>query len=217
MSSLTLEVTPRHVIGKQVNALRRQGFIPAVIYGPKQADPVTIQTKWADLRPVLSRAGGTSLIELNLEGKKISVLARDVQRHPIRQEVVTHVDFFAVDLDKIITANLPVVIANPEAEAKRLAAKLFQSMFRIDVECLPSHIPSKITVDMSVIKRAGKHVTVKMLPQLEGVTYLEDSDKIVVRTVSLTKGAVEEEDEYDPNASMDVEVISKGKQEEEEF
>lgn len=217
MSSLTLEVKPRQVVGKQVSTLRRQGLIPAVIYGPQQPNALSIQTKWADLRPILSKAGGTSVIELNLDGKVISVLAREVQRHPIRQDVVMHVDFFAVDLDKPITANLPVVIANQEAEAKRLAAKIFQSMFRIDVECLPSQIPAKISVDMSVIKRAGKHLTVKMLPKLEGVSYLEDDDKIVVRTVSLSANASDEEEEYDPNASMDVEVISKGKQEEEEF
>lgn len=217
-SNVTLEVAPRKVIGKQVNQLRRQGWIPGIIYGPTQSQPIAVQVEWTKLRPVLSKVGGTRLIDLQLDGKPISVLVRAVDRHPVRQSVL-HVDFFAVDLNTQLKARVPIVIPNIEAVSKRLSARIFQPMVSILVECLPSQIPAQIVVDMSTVKAPGKPITVRDLPKIEGVRYLEEEDSVVVRTVSLSAlaAAAEEEESVDEGyTSMEVEVIGKGKQEEEE-
>jgi len=217
-SSITLDIAPRQTIGKQVKQLREQGFIPGVIYGPDYNEPVSVQVEWAALRPVLSQAGGTHLIDLLLEGKTVSVLVRDVQRHPVRQDVL-HIDFHAVDINSPIRIRVPVVVPNQEATAKRLQARIFQPLNQIEIECLPGDIPSHISVDMSVLSRAGKHLTVGKLPALKGVTYLADEDLVVVRTVALATLAEEEEEDLSAEAmSADsVEVIHKGKEEEEDF
>jgi large subunit ribosomal protein L25 len=217
MSQLTLAASPREVAGKQVRQLRRQGLIPAIIYGPKQATPLSIQIKWMELRPILSKAGATRLIQLQLPQGPIDVLVRDVQRHPYRQEVL-HLDFYAVDLEQPIKTTVPLVIPNVEAFAKTMQAKVFQPVTKIEVECLPAHIPSQVEVDMSVVKRAGQNIPVKKLPALEGVRYTLDEDVVVVRTVSLTKIADQPEEDLDADmpVSMEVEVIGRGKQEEEE-
>jgi large subunit ribosomal protein L25 len=217
MSEFNLAVQTRQTIGKQVKAMRREGLIPAVVYGPLQQEALAIQVSWADLRPVLSQAGSTGLVNLQLEGQSIRTLVRDVQRHPFRQNV-THVDFYAVDLDSPIKATIPVVIMDAEAQAKRLAAKVFQVLTRLEVQALPAHLPAEIIVNMNILTRAGQNITVAKLPSLPEVEYLADPDKLVVRTVSLSRGAdlVEEEEEFS-GTFPEVDVIKKGKQEEEEF
>lgn len=213
----SLEVAPRSVIGKQVRQMRRDGYIPGVIYGPLAENPISIQVKWDQLRPILSQASNTSLIQLQVGEQTVSVLVRDVQRHPVRQDVVMHIDFYAVDINNPIKTYLPVVIPNFEAESKRLGAKIFQPVNRLEVQSLPADIPAQITVDMSVLRRAGQNLSVQNLPELPGVTILDDPDLIVVRTVSLTGGTAEEEIEEDSDIMPEVEVITRGKSEEEEF
>jgi large subunit ribosomal protein L25 len=216
---LSLEVASREVTGKKVNALRREGLIPGVIYGPTRQESVSIQVEWAVLRPVLSQAGGTSLIDLKLGGQSISVLVRSVQRHPVRRDVL-HIDFYAVDVNAPIRTRLPVVIHHQEAAAKRLGARIFQSLNVIEIECLPSDIPAEIAVDLSVVKRAGQNVTVGDLPALKGVTYLADDEVLVARTVSLSALVEEEAEETEMGeTSLEPEVIRKGKalDEKEEF
>lgn len=214
----SLEVAPRSVIGKQVRQLRRDGYIPGVIYGPLAENPISIQVKWDQLRPLLSKASNTSLVNLQVEDQTISVLVRDVQRHPVRQDVVLHIDFYAVDVNNTIKTYLPVVVPNIDLESKRLAAKIFQPINRLEVESLPADIPAQITVDLSILRRAGQNLSVGDLPEIPGVTILDDPDLIVVRTVSLVDGATEEEEaETEGEIMPEVEVIARGKAEEEEF
>lgn len=212
----SLEVAPRSVIGKQVRQLRRDGYIPGVIYGPLAENPISIQVKWEKLRPLLSKASNTSLVNLEVENQTISVLVRDVQRHPVRQDVVLHIDFYAVDVNNTIKTYLPVVVPNIELESKRLAAKIFQPVNRLEVESLPADIPAQITVDLSTLRRAGQNLSVQDLADIPGVTILDDPDLIVVRTVSLVE-TDDEEIEDGGEIMPEVEVITRGKAEEEEF
>jgi large subunit ribosomal protein L25 len=217
--NLILDVATREVTGKQVKALRREGYVPGVIYGPTEEQPIAVQVPWAALRPVLQQAGGTSLINLNLGNKTVNVLVKTVQRHPVRRDVL-HVDFYAVDVNVPIKLRIPVVVPNREAVAKRLAARLFQPVTSIEVQSLPTDIPSEIPVDLSSVKRAGQHITVADLPALKGVTYLADDSLVVVRVVSLTSIDLETGEEIFDDTPVnfdDVQVIAKGKEEEEEF
>lgn len=219
MSSISLEVAPREIVGKKVKQLRHQGIVPGVIYGPLHQEAIPIQMEWAKLRTVLSQAGGTSLVNLDLPDQKISVLIRDVHRHPYRAEVL-HVDFYAVDMSAKIKVTIPVIVLNQEAEAKRLAARIFQPVNRITVECLPADLPPHVEVKLSHLRRAGQNITISQLPELDGVTYMADPNVIVVRTLSVTRGQKmgdEVDFEDDTPVSMEVEVIKRGKDEEEEF
>jgi len=219
MSMLTLDVAPREVIGKKVKVLRREGYIPGIIYGPKAENPAAVQVEWKILRPVLQTAGGTGLIDLNLDGKTISVLVTDVHRHPVRSEEVLHIDFYAVDVNATLNVTVPIVVPSLEAIGKRLETRAFQPIKSIDVECLPANIPSEIVVDPSVLKEPGDAITVADLPELEGVTYLQESDSVIVRTLTL---AALEAVTADPDAeegeglegSVEPEVIGRGAEEE---
>jgi len=227
--NITLDVESRAVIGKQVKQLRREGKVPGIIYGPLADEPVSVVVDWMILRPILSKAGGTKLIDISVDGKTHSVLVRDVQRHPVRRDVM-HIDFYAVDVTQTIVTSAPITLPNREAASKRLSARLFQPVNRIDVESLPADIPDEIPVDLSVLEEAGDNIAVSQIPPIKGVTFLVDDDMVVVRSVSLAaiiaaieaaeeaEAAEAAEGEFEPEDEEmgEVEVIARGKEEEEE-
>ena len=101
-----IEAQSREIVGKKVSQLRRQGIIPVTVYGPK-AQPVNLQVPYRPLQIALMKAGGTNLIEINVGGKATSVLAREVQRDILRNDIM-HVDFFAVDMTAKIRIDVPL-------------------------------------------------------------------------------------------------------------
>lgn len=218
---ITLKANTRQVIGKEVKNLRNEGIIPGVVYGPLADEPISVQMEWSTLRPTLLKAGGTDLINLEVDGNTIQVLVRDVHRHPVRQETVLHVDFYAVDVKASINANVPIELLNREQTSKRLDIRIFQPLASVEVETLPANIPSHIDLDLSALQAAGDTLTVGDLPKIEGLVYLTDEDITVVRTVSLAaiEAAAEEaeaaEEEGD-SGSAEVEVIGRGASEDDE-
>ena len=223
--NITLDLQPRAVIGKQVKRLRREGKVPGIIYGPLAEQPISVQVDWAVLRPVLSDAGGTKLIDVTVEGTTHSVLVLDVQRHPVRRDVI-HIDFYAVDVNKPIVTTVALTLPNREAASKRLSARLFQPMNRIEIQCLPGDIPSEVPVDLGVLQEAGENITIAQIPPIKGVTFLADDDLVVIRSVSLAVIAAAQDAEDAAEAESlfaleaehtpEVEVIARGKEEDEE-
>ncbi|MBN2304959.1 MAG: 50S ribosomal protein L25 [Anaerolineae bacterium] len=188
--TIVLEATKRDLIGKQVKQLRAEGIIPGVLYGP-EFDALHVQVKWTELRPTLLEVGGSQIIQLDVDGEKYNALVRDVQRAPVRGDVL-HIDFYRVRMDVAIRTEVPINVVG-EAEAIILDGGIVsQEMTSIEVECLPLSLPSHIDVDISGLKEVGDSLNVADLPQLEGVTYLTDPDHIVV-TTSYPRGAIEAE------------------------
>lgn len=179
--AVVLQAQPREVIGKQVKQLRAVGQIPGVIYGPSQ-NPVHIMMDWPQLRAVLIRAGGTNLVDVKVQDQTYTTLIRVVDRHPVRRDVL-HVDFYAVNLNETIISNIPIELINVESTQLRLRGQVVQEAPTIEVESLPSDIPSKVIVDVSVLKAIGDMIHVSDLPALEKVTYASDLHMVVVRSV----------------------------------
>ncbi|PJF45021.1 MAG: 50S ribosomal protein L25 [Phototrophicales bacterium] len=207
-----LEATSREVIGKKVKQLRAKGQIPAVIYGPKQ-EPLNIVVQWSKLRPVLSNAGGTHLIDIQIDGNKIPTLVRSVQRHHIYKDVVLHVDFYAVDLSETVVAAVPLVLINEEETAREIGGQIIQEHSMIEVECLPDRIPSEIVLDVSKIKEIGDYLYVSDLPQIEGVTYLLDEEQPLVRSDYRPEAVTEEVEEEELDTEVEPELITRQKDE----
>src|SRR5579859_6512071 len=102
----SLEVQPRTVIGKQVKALRRANLVPGIIYGVG-GDPINISCPYRPLEIVLSKAGGTHLVYVSVDGATHTALVRAVQRDTIKRTLM-HVDFMRVDLKVKLRANVPL-------------------------------------------------------------------------------------------------------------
>ena len=173
---LMIAAAPRTLIGKQVRQLRRDGYIPAVIYG--QGEPEHIQLENLPLRRVLRHASTTHLINLDVNGKIRTVLAREIQAHVTRGDLV-HVDFYEVNMLETITSTAELVMTGKSAPATRGGGTDVLILHNVDIECLPDNLVSEIVVDMSRIKRADDVLYLKDIPAPEGVTILTDPEMLV--------------------------------------
>ena len=205
----SLDAQSRSVIGKKVRFLRKAGLIPGVIYGAG-GGPVHVSVPTRPLEIVLSKAGGTHLINVAVDGTTHATIVREVQRDVIRRDIL-HIDFLRVDLTKTLRTEVPIVVtALPKLDS---VLQLQQNITSIEVECLPTNIPEHIEVNASGLTTLGAHITVGDLAAVEGVVYLADPTEVIVRIASIA--AVSEEDAGEATIA-EPEVIEKGKKEEED-
>ena len=212
-----LEAQPRTVIGKKVGRLRRSGLVPVVVYGPK-TEPVSLQVEYRPLQIALMKAGGTNLIEIRYEGGSHVVLAREVQRDILRSDIL-HVDFFAVDLKAKISIDVPIHFVGESPAVQARKGILITGPTMLTIETLPSHLMSQIEVDLSNLNEIGDAVHVRDLKLDADITIINDPDEMIAR-ISQTSAARSEEDEAaelaEGAAAGEVEIIKKGKADEEE-
>ena len=189
MADLTLTAQPRTLIGRKVRQLRTQGLLPVVVYGKKQKEAQSLQIEARSFARVLHEAGFSQLVAINVDGGSThNVLIRDVQRHPVTH-IPMHVDFYAVDMTEKQQINIPI---HSVGTTKALEAGLMvlQALDQVTVEALPAAIPSHVDVDITGLTLESP-VTVADLPQIDGVTYINDPDESVF-TLIVTRGAIEE-------------------------
>lgn len=211
-----MTATLREQAGKGVaRQLRRQGKIPAVLYG--QEDCLLLTLDPDGVRRILrSHAAGTALLSLSIAGAKTkanrTALLRDYQVDPVSNEIL-HADLFEVSMDKPIRVKVPVSLTGGVPQGVKEGGVLHHNLRQLNIECLPGALPDHIELDASQLGIAqGIHV--RELPQQEGCRFLDDGDQMVVSVAApmseaklealLTGGAAAEE-------GKDPELIAKGK------
>ena len=215
MEHIELNVAPRQVIGKQVKALRRAGQVPVNLYG-RGMKPLALQVDAKSVTRVLSRTGQSRLINLNVQGQPHPqiVLAREIQREPITGSLY-HVDFLAVSMTERIKVQIQVVLTGESPAAQRGEGVLVHALTNLEIECLPGDLMDAIRVDVSTLDKVDAQITVKDLQVSEGIKILADPDDMVVRVTPAREEKVEEVAPVAAEAAAEVEVIEKGKKEEE--
>ncbi len=214
MEEITLSAQLRTVTGKQVRQLRREGLIPAVVYGHHTA-PIPVQIEERALRHVLQRVGGNQLIRLQIgEGEAPHmVLLREVQREPIKRRLL-HVDLYEVVMTERIRAEIPVVFVGTSPAVKRGDGLLYHGIEAVEVECLPADLLSHIEVDVSNLTEIDQEITVGDLQLGDKYEVLSSPDEVLARVIPVQEEVVEE---AAPAAEAEVEVVSrKAEQAEEE-
>ncbi len=206
-----LEATKRELTGKQVRQLRAQGQIPGVLYGPEFA-PISLLVNWLALRPALAEAGGTHLIDLNVDGEVYNALVRNVQRRPIRGDVL-HVDFYRVRMDVKIRNEVPIVLLGDMAAFEKAGFVVLQEMASLEVECLPGDLPAHLEVSVAHLKAIGDLITLSDIPELPGVVYHGDPAATVATLTYLLKP---EEAAEEGAKSAEPELIRRRAEDEEE-
>jgi large subunit ribosomal protein L25 len=214
MEKKVIKATLRTVTGKQVGALRRQGILPGVVYG-HHMQPTAISMDLREASKLLANLTGSSLVDIDLEGKKTSVLVREKQRDFIRG-TLQHVDFQAVSLTEIIRTKVGILLQGLSPAVKDFNGMVVTEMNDIEVEALPQNLPERFVLDLSGLKNIGDALHVSDLKVDENVTLLADADEVVA-VVTL---AGKEEEEVAPvvegAVAEEPEVIERGKKEEEE-
>ena len=192
MADVIIKAEPRTSLGsRNAGRIRREGLLPAVVYG-LEADPVSVTVSARELDHALhSASGANTLITLKMEGAEDALaLARQVQRHPTRNELV-HVDFVRISRDVAVTAEIPLTIEG-EPPGTKEGGILEQLFFSITVEALPGNIPTGIVVDVSHLA-LGDQLRIEDLPIPAGVTVQHEADELVIQ-VSIPRGLTEEEE-----------------------
>ena len=172
--------------------LRATGKVPAVLYG-RGAEPAPISVEWRDLRSALTTDKGlNALLTLKIGSKSTKAIVKEMQRHPVRRDVL-HIDFLAVDVDKPITTDVPLVLEGEPEKVIRDDGVVEQIVNVLIVTAKPDAIPGHIAVDVSDLE-IGQHITVGDLQLPADVTTETDPEETVV-TAKLTSLALAEEEE----------------------
>ncbi len=215
MEQIELKTQKRTMLGKKVKNLRREGLIPAVLYG-READSIPLQVEELDLNRVLAQAGEHRLIALKIgkSRKPQMVLTRDVQRDVITLRPI-HVDFYVVVMTEKLTTEVPLVLVGEAPAMIQEGAMVLQNLDEVEIECLPGDLPEAIEVDLSSLEEIDQAIHVKDLKVPPAVEILTDAEEIVAKVGWAAAEEVEVE-EAAPVAPEEVEVIAKGKEEEPE-
>lgn len=182
MKKLTLKVEKRELLGKKVKKLRREGILPANIYGTDfKSTSITANLK--EFSHIYKTARETGVVHLELDKKEVPVLIKFVQRHPVT-DLILHVDFRKIDLTQKIQTEVPVAaIGASEAVTVKGGVLLIQSN-TLTVEALPSDIPQKIEVDISTISEIGGEIKVADLKKSDKYEFKTPAEKVVVSVVA---------------------------------
>jgi large subunit ribosomal protein L25 len=213
MSELKLDAQPRTLTGRKVRQLRTQGLVPVVVYGNQQ-DPVNLQVNARSLDLVMHHGGFSQLVQVNVKGgSNHNVLVREIQRHPVTHHYL-HVDLYAVNMLEKQHSSVPIISTGKPA-AMEGGLMVLQSNDTVEIEALPADIPASIEVDITALE-LERPITVADLPEVAGVTYLNEEHEVLFTLMAPRVAEVEEvAEEVEEGAEPEV-VGREGEEEERE-
>ena len=191
MSDVKLSVEPRTLFGSGPSGrYRREGKVPATVYG-LDSDPQSVLCNARELERILHGASGANtLITLNLGDGDALALARQIQRHATRGDLV-HVDFVRISRTIAVTAEIPLHLEG-EAPGSRQGGLLEQLLFSVTVEAMPGNIPNELVIDVSTLE-LGDQIHVSDLKVAAGVEIQQEADALVAQ-VAIPRGLGDEEE-----------------------
>ena len=187
------------------DALRAEGSVPAVFYGPKETT-TSIALNAAEFTRVWKEAGGSTIIDLGGVGEDKEVLIHDVAVHPVTG-LPQHVDFYCIERGKKLTVTVPLVFVN-EAPAEKQGGIVVKVLHELEIEVRPRDIPREISVDLSALTELTSTITVADLKLGDDIEPTAEANETIV---SITE-AKEEPQEEERDIS-DIEIEGKGKAE----
>jgi large subunit ribosomal protein L25 len=181
MDVATVKLDPRTVTGKKVRQLRREGVIPVHLYGA-HIEPSNLQMDGRILNRLLPQVGANIPVSIELQGQDMENICfvREVQRHPVTDEVI-HVDFLRVDVTRTVSAEVPLTITGISPAVTEMAGTLLQNIQTLSIEALPMNMPAEIPVDVSVLVDFDTSLLVRDAVVPGNVTVLNDPDDAIVR------------------------------------
>jgi large subunit ribosomal protein L25 len=219
VADFTIDAQVREVTGKKVSQVRNQGLVPVTVYGPK-TQPVSLQIPYRALEVTLMKAGGTNLIDIMVDGKTHTVVTREVQRDVLKGTIM-HVDFFAVDPEAKIRADVPVHLVGESPAVVNRRGILVSGANAITIEVLPSKLVHVIEVDLTKLQEVGDSVYVSDLDLGPDVTIINEPEEVLARIQQTSAARSEELAEMDEelageHTSAEPEVIGRGREDEDD-
>lgn len=207
---LKLNAEKRELFGKKLQSSRKEGKLPAVLYGGKEENnSIFIDLK--EFRKIWAKAGESSIVELSIDGRIVNVLIQDVGWDPVK-DLPVHVDFLAIKMDEKIVTAIPLSFVGISPAIKEMGGVLVKVMREIEIEALPKNLPHELEVDISSLVNFESQIIVGDLKLPEGVKTTTKEEEVVV----LASAPHEEEvvEGAESPGIEDIEVEKKGKDEE---
>jgi len=179
MAEIKLKATTGRTLGTGPSKrIRVEGKVPGVVYG-LDADPIPVTVDWKPLREALTTdAGLNALIDLDIDGDVALTIVKELQRHPIKGNVI-HLDFLRVSADAEISVDVPIVLTGEAEKVERANGTIDHLLFSLTISAKPADIPNEITIDISELEIDG-HIRVGDLPLPAGVSTEVDDEEVVV-------------------------------------
>jgi large subunit ribosomal protein L25 len=197
-SELKLAAVTRQPGRQALSQLRSQGFIPAVVYGPK-TENLHIQIKKAEALKIYDQAGESSLITLDIDGKdQRQVIVKDIHQSSVK-DLLIHMDFFQVDMAEKVTTEVELNFIGEAPAVKQLGGVVVKNFDAVEIECLPKDLINELDVDLSILIDFGSHITFADLkmPKNVALSNKHELNEIIVaveepRAVAVENATTEE-------------------------
>jgi len=177
-----LKAEIRQVFGKKVKKLRKQGLIPANVFGKDfKSQAITISAK--DFIKIYKKVKETGVLYLEIGKETLPVLITSVQKHPVTHNIL-HVDFKKVDLTQKTQAEVPVEIVGQSPAVSEKGGILLTLTNSLLIEALPEEIPHSIKVDVSNLSEIGQEIKVADLPSASTYQIITEKEKVIVSVVA---------------------------------
>jgi large subunit ribosomal protein L25 len=177
MENVVLKATKRDLVGRKVGALRRQGKLPAVLYGHRiETTPILLDAYEGSQK--LSYLTSSSLVTIDLDGKQFLAQVREKQRDFIKNRLV-HVDFQILSLTEKMRAKVGIELSGTAPAVKNFEAVIHTGLTAIEVECIPEDMPQRIVVDISGLVELGDSVRVRDVVLSDKVKILADLEEVI--------------------------------------
>jgi len=190
-----MEQTPlagekREILGRKVKTLRKQGLIPAHIFG-NNIETIHIQVNGHDFHKVFEKAGETGVIDLQVDGKSHPVLVRDIQLDPLTGDFL-HIDFYQVNLSQKVKVNVPLEVVGEAPAVEKKIGLMLTPVSEVEVEALPTDIPESIQVDVSALVNIGDAIKIADLKVDQSkVAILAEPELVVIQIGELVTKEME--------------------------
>ncbi len=179
MKRPTLSATIRSLLGKKVKKLRKEGILPANVYG-KDLPSTALQVNLKEFTDIYKEVGETGLVDLDVDGKKRPVLIKNVQ-FEFRNHTPLHADFYQVNLKEKVRTMVPIELVGEAKAVAENIGTLIHPISEVEVEALPTDLPEKIEVNIENLANIDDHILVSDLRVPNGVTILTDPGQVIAK------------------------------------
>ncbi len=180
-TKFTLEVTPRTIFGKKLKKVRKEGLVPANIYGPEFKSQ-SISVNYKEFLKTFQVVHETGVVYLKLNKEEIPALIKNIQYHPV-SDIILHIDFRKINLTQKLQTDVPIKITGTSEAVAQKGGVLLKQLELLKVEALPQDIPQSIDLDISSLKEIGGEIKVSDIPQTSKYKLMDDPAKVIVSVV----------------------------------
>lgn len=194
MKEIAIAAMARAGVGKgPARQARRDGNIPAVVYGP-EIEPMSVSVPEREFRAAMKAAHSSSILTLTVDGKENRVILRELQRDPVSNKVV-HLDFHAISMSKPIYVSLPIKFIGVPRGVKTDGGIMQATMREMEISCLPSDIPDQFEIDVTDLGIGDSlHVEDLSIPNVEILTP-KNRTVVVISAPTVIKSEASETEE----------------------